>query len=97
MGSSIQNAFASHSPLPPHTYCPLCQGEPPVTCHQHPTEYIYHFDDKSQETIAALLDSKQHRLNIILEEDSGHGSLTNGVRLLGYGVLVREDGAGPIG
>ena len=98
MCPSVQNAIT----LPPSTLAndsrsPLRQGESPVTSHEHTTNHIHHLNYKFQKPVSALLDRKQHRLNIVFEEYAWNGALADDVRLLGNGVLIGVDSARGIG
>lgn len=62
-----------------------------MTSNQDSTEHIHNLDDKSQEAISAFLDREQHRLDVVLEKYSWHGSVANHVGLLRHGILIGED------
>jgi len=83
--------------LPPHTDRPLRQREAPMARNQHSAKHIDDFDDEAQEAVAALLNRQQQGLDVVLEEDAGYSAIVDDVRLLGHGVLVRENGAFAVG
>lgn len=64
-----------------------------MASHQNTAKDIHRLDKEPQETIPALLDGQEYRLDVILAEDARHVLLADLLGLLVHGVLVREDGA----
>jgi hypothetical protein len=78
MRPPIQNTLTHFPPpLPKHHARPLRQCETPMPSNQYTTNNIHNLNHKPQKTIPALLNRKQHRLNIILEEYAGDLTFTD--------------------
>lgn len=58
---------------------------------QHAAQDIHDLDGEAEEAVAALLDRQHQRLDVVLEEDAGHGALVDLAVLVRDGVLVRVD------
>ena len=80
-------------PLPQHLNEVLAERETPVPRDQHAAQDIHDLDSEAEEAVAAFLNRQHQRLDVVLEEDAGHGALVDLAVLMRDGVLVREDGA----
>lgn len=67
---------------------PLAEREAPVACDEDAADEVDDLDEEGEEPGAALLDSQENGLNVVLEEEARNGALAHLVRLLRHGVLV---------